>query len=190
MPKSASKPKSFSRLGAAEKRIAIANDILKQIKAHKYDIQKGTWLEVDPAGNESPGAGENNSKIIQAALLGGRKTIVIDTPAANCTCCAVGAACASAIRLFNQDTIPGSIEKGFEMDGYDEGMKILEKYFPKAQVDLLEAAFEQRTDSHHRNAKDESLGKAVFFGNYEDNDTERLVAICKNIIKNKGTFKP
>lgn len=190
MKSSVSKPKAFSRLGAAEKRIAIANDILKQIKAEKYNIQQGTWLEVDSLDASEPAIRENKAKILQSALLGRKQTIVLVAPPANCTCCAVGAACASAIRLFNQDTIPGSIEDGFEMRGYDEGLEILKKYFPLDQVDLLEAAFEQRTDSHHRNASEVRLEDAVEFGGGLDDDTERLVAICKNIIENKGTFKP
>lgn len=60
---------------------------------------------------------------------------------------------------------------------------------PKA-FSRLEAAFEQRSDSHHKNASEVRLEDAVEFGGGFDDDTERLVAICNNIIKNKGTFKP
>lgn len=187
MKKSVSKLIAFSRLKAAERRIAIAKDILKQIKAQNYNIRQGMWLEIDPT--QSPGV-EENSNILQAALLGGKKTIVTTARPANCTCCAVGAACASAIRLFNRDSLEGNVSDGFEMKDYQQGMSILSKYFTESQVDLLEAAFEQRTDSHHQTADGYSLAKASEFGWEIDDDTERLVAICKNIIKNKGTFKP
>lgn len=182
------KKQAFSRLTAAQKRVAIAKDILKQIAADLYYIEQGTWLNID--GVDTPEDTSTQSQIVQAALLGGKRTVVIESKPASCTCCAVGAACASAIRLFNQDSLSGNLEDGFELPGYDEGSAILSKYFPLAQVDLMEAAFEQRTDSHHADASDAALQRAVEFGDEYDNDTERLKAICKNIIKNQGDFKP
>jgi len=130
------------------------------------------------------------AQLVQGALLGGKRTVVIEAPPATCTCCAVGAACASAIRLFNQDSLNGNLESGFELDGYNDGVKILKKYFLEAQVDLMEAAFERRTDSHHATAGQDDLLRAIEFGEKHDSDTRRLQAICKNIIKNGGNFKP
>lgn len=188
--KAKTKSKPFSRLSAAAKRIAIAKDILKQIKAERYTIESGTWLNIDPIKLGEQSNTETQAVLMQRALLGGKQTVTMDAPPATCTCCAVGAACASAIRLFNQDSISGSPQEGYELNGYDEGMSILRKYFPEEQVDLMEAAFEMRTDSDHEDASESSLDKAVCFGKNFGNDEKRLEAICKNIIKNKGTFKP
>jgi len=191
MAKAILKPKPFSKLSAAEKRIAIAEDIIKQINADRYSVRQGMWLAVDPVKPASQeDAAKLNAKIIQNVLLGGRQTIVVETPPATCTCCAVGAACASAIRLFNQDSLTGSPGFGYELEDYKQVKSILQKYFPKAQIDLMEAAFEIRTDSHHRDAGEKSLDRAIEFGDGFIEDEDRLKAICNNIIKNKGTFRP
>ncbi len=186
------KTKTFSRLRAAAKRVAIAKDILKQIAAEQYNIQTGTWLEIDPVEEVSSKQldAETSARILQSVLLGRKQTVVVNTKPASCTCCAVGAACASAIRLFNQDTLKGSMDGGYDLGSYDDGVKILRKYFPVEQVDLMEAAFEIRTDSHHESASEASLEEAVHFGDRYDEAEARLQAICQNIIKNKGTFKP
>ena len=190
-PKAKVKQPAFSRLSAAGKRIAICEDILKQIAAQRYQIEQGTWLSIHAVEPINPEAKESSeAKMLQNVLLGGKHTMVMEAAPANCTCCAVGAACASAIRLFNQDVIPGSMEDGYELQDYDAGMDILRKYFPQAQVDLIEAAFEQRVDGHHETATEDSLEAAVSFGENHEEDDERLIAICKNITKNRGTFKP
>lgn len=188
--KAKTQSKPFSRLSAAAKRIAIAEDILKQIKAEQYTIRQGTWLDVDPIVPPPEVSQENKAKEVQHALLGGKRTIELETQPATCTCCAVGAACASAIRLFNKHELAGSIEDGFEIYNYEGGVEILKKYFPVAQIDLMEAAFEQRTDGHHDSAGDDALDRAVLFGKKYARSNKRLQAICRNIIKNGGTFKP
>jgi len=177
-------------LSAAAKRIAIAEDILKQIKAKQYNIESGTWLNINPVDMEENLKNTTKAEMLQNVLLGGKHAVIMEAPPAKCTCCAVGAACASAIRLFNQDSLRGSPKYGYEIARYSEGIKILNKYFPLAQVDLMEAAFEMRTDTHHKHANQADIDDAVKFGEEYNYDTDRLVAICKNIIKNKGNFKP
>jgi hypothetical protein len=187
----------FSRLSAAQKRIAIAKDVLKQIKAEQYNIQKGQWLsfsvpeELDFKNMDAGGIvklfkASGPQSPTQTMLTGGRLSVVVEAQPAMCTCCAVGAACASAIRLFNGHELEGQ-----ELGGLEEGKEILGKYFPKAQVDLMEAAFERRVDdSMHEDATDKDLAAAEVFGRKYNYDEARAEAIFNNIVMNGGTFKP
>lgn len=189
MAKTALKPKSFFRLSAAEKRIAIAEDILNQIKIGQYDIQQGTWLNVEfPDLNqlvEENKLKQTEGSMTQNMLLGGKR-LVINIPAANCTCCAVGAACASAIRLYNNYEL-----KSGELSGFNEGHKVLGKYFTRKQIELFEAAFEKRSDdSIHKDCTEKELQRAVGFGKNYDTDKNRAEAIFKNVVNNKGVFVP
>lgn len=176
------KPKPFSRLTAAGKRVAIAKDVLKQIKVEQYKIKTGTWLEIEDISNEDIEAMLGESKT--QSLLTGKP---LQLPAANCTCCAVGAACASAIRIFNNHELPTG-----EINDLDEGREILHKYFPKSQIDQIEAAFEKRSDEGdlHQYADEVQLSKAVAFGVRFHDPTERAKEIFTNIVKNNGTFIP
>lgn len=189
MSKSAIHEKPFSRLSAAAKRVAIAEDILKQIKLNQYQIEQGTWLNIDqPDEPDLEGLlRKAEGSPTQNRLLGSKQTVVVEVPAATCTCCAVGAACASAIRLFNNY----ELQRENDLDGIEEGHKVLGRYFTKEQVELFEAAFEQRSDeSMHEDCKEKLLSRALEFGCRYDDDTKRAEAIFRNIVKNNGVFVP
>lgn len=152
--------------------MAIAKDILAQIKKDLYNIESGTWVQVSGCEHISYG---------QKELLGEFD----ESPV--CTVCGIGAACVSAIRLFNRDVIYYG-----EIVNYDDALEIIGRYFTLKQADLIEAAFEQRTDTDdmHVSANQEELEAAMAFGSQISNHTDLAIAIFKNIIKNKGTFRP
>lgn len=180
------KRKPFSRLSAAAKRVAIAQDVLKQIRAKHYDIECGTWLDIQEFDDdEARTIRDAGASFTQALLKGGKIADVGFVDRRDCTCCAVGAACASVIRIFNH----AEVEMGYISDVH-EAFRILERYFSRRQIDMIEGAFEQRTGSERTEAGFEEYTRATTFGNrYVDAD-KRAKAIFSNIVKNNGTFKP
>jgi hypothetical protein len=162
------KTKSFTKLSAAQKRVAIAKDVLKQIKAQKMLIESNAYWNVEADNLEF-------DTQVDKAILCKRDT--------KCTCCAAGAAVLSGIRLFNKVTIAA------ENGGYSERVK--SEYFSQAQMGLIEAAFEESSGAHlSGNRNSQKYKKACRFNDGIDNDETRAIRIFKNIIKNNGEFKP
>jgi hypothetical protein len=100
-----------------------------------------------------------------------------------CRVCAKGALFLSTVRRYNKASVK---------DVMCDNMETAEKMFGKHQFNLIEAAFEQ-WDFTIPDTHEEEHGRPVpyevqAFGNKYEDDTDRLVAILKNIIKNKGNF--
>lgn len=79
-----------------------------------------------------------------------------------------------------------------EICDYQEAKHIIGRYFTLEQADMIEAAFEGRKDygELHSDASREDMDTAAAFANQRMTHADLAVAIFKNIIKNKGTFKP
>jgi len=111
-----------------------------------------------------------------------------DAPA--CEVCVRGSLLVSLIRKDNNFTGEDldNMSCGYFDSWSVEDKRLLELFSPE-QLSLIEYAFENFSADRYINEKD--LDKVEdFFVLYEHNNTERLIAILKNIIKNKGTFKP
>lgn len=162
------KDKPFSRLSQAGKRIAIAKDVIAQIKSKLFNIETGKWARVDII--------DDNDMVDKQSLLAGglpRKF--------QCNCCAVGAAFLSSIRLFNV----ASFDADSEVQQFD-AFNQLATYFDRDQLKMIEEAFELGGGACSTNSRDET----VKFGDRYDDETKRALAIFTNIVKNRGTFKP
>lgn len=111
----------------------------------------------------------------------------------NCECCAKGALFLGYIGRVNEMTV-GEIED--ESSHNSAEMQKLLKIFDDYQLSLIETAFEGHQviarDSKREwiEIEEEVFERAVnFYENYRF-PKDRLIAICKNLIKNKGTFIP
>lgn len=171
----------FKSLTKQGQRIAIARDVLFQIKVKKYGVTAGTYVyfndEID--GYSEADVQKNFDKF-------------------TCNCCALGA-CILSLTKFN-DKFTFSDISSERIDIWNE----LAKFFPKTQLVLIEYAFEgwssydsngvavMRLDVDATTQKMyNALGKCKsFYEKYADFSEDRFVAIMKNIIKNNGTFKP
>ncbi len=176
---------AFSRLSAAQKRVAICKDAISQIEAEKFFISRGRWCEFDEVEEATV-----EIKFDQATLLSGKAVHTVNVP--GCSVCALGAVMCSSVRLGNVATLG---EKSDQSDVWDQ----LKKYFSGIQMSMIEACFERRINEgdspcrfdgaqltkRQENAIERFADK---FG--EDDDEARAVAIFKNIIENNGTFKP
>jgi hypothetical protein len=154
--------KAFHRMSKKNQRLAIAKDVLAQLRLKKYRATPGAYFssqEVDDAIDEI--------EILQEVLL--EKSPV-------CNVCALGSAAVSLCRL------------GDEADIHDVSSPhaLLHEIFGD-QIQLMELAFEGEDINDDW---DELPKEAIrFYERYPD-DTKRLAAIFRNIIRNEGTFKP
>lgn len=182
----------FASLSPSKKRVMIALDVVAQLKAQKYTAHVGHWviLNFDKNNEES-----SLQKILHSKCLN------------NCNVCGIGSLFVSQIRFENKFKIPDRWMWGSQATIGDEDIcPKLEKYFSKAQLDLIEVAFEGRSltylndppngGSFHRVYgqavsrlnSDQSYESAMnFFTGLAD---ERMIKIMTNIAQNNGFFRP
>lgn len=165
----------------AELRVEVAKDVLKHLKTlrvlagNTYVWSRNSYVDFDKPS----------------------QAIARDLQKNGCEVCALGACFLSLVALKNE----------FDFDGKTiftrhEITNRLRSVFSDAQMDLIEEAFEWDVEATTCGAKEKRLN--AFACKYRNNNTysdtlrsrdvvcsdRRLRAIMKNIIKNKGTFKP
>lgn len=182
------KLKSFSRLSKEGKRVAIAKDVLVQLKAKKIIAKEGSYVSIPLKENEV-------GKQLQDLL-----------PKKKCNCCALGSCFVSLVSIENDFAIKShNLGQGGERNGHigkDDFRSRLKKYFTQFQLDLIETAFEGTTGYIDGPDNSEQFEKAREFyyqfggegwdsQDRSDEESEQcLIGIMENIITNKGTFKP
>jgi hypothetical protein len=179
----------FNSLTKPQKRVAIAEDVIKQIKAKKYLPTNLTYIEVlNGAENDKYQVQQHFNKV-------------------KCECCALGSLFLSEVKFNNSCTF-----EDLRDDYFDEApIERLKQYFSLGQLVLIEYAFEDfgeealtefkkdyivengvgytKTLSKLKISLDD-IKKAKMFCEYLEHPKDRLTKILTNIIKNKGTFKP
>ena len=169
------KPNNPARVSKAEQRVVIAKDALNQLKLEKYIAQTGRYTSPNLSRELEEKANGDERQQAKPFLL---KTTV------SCEVCAKGALFLSAIRKYNNATVNAVM---------CDNMRVAENIFGKKQFDMIEACFEQWDITV--TGGDGTVGDPVpdnvqNFGLAYVKNNHRLQAILKNIIKNKGTFKP
>ena len=175
--------KKFNALPVAKKRVAIAKDVLLLLQSKNISPEQGTYFSFDVEDIEN--TNDNNAQLL--LLQDGAK----------CECCAMGMIFLSRVRLGNKCTVK-------EIDNHNDSWSnrpdelIIKKnkgIFSESQLRLIEMAFEGNDAAEYfeKKVSVEELEimeeKAEeFIGKYS-NTSERIEAIMKNIIENKGTFK-
>lgn len=175
----------FDQLTPAQKRVVIAEDVVKHIRARDaYKIQPYCVLSFDERYDDSL---DDTTKISV-------ENIASVAPA--CCVCAKGAMMLSRIMCF------GGFTYQYRIDDDEQAIESLEGIFDPFQLDLIEAAFEKYIFSWHvdRHAYEDSgelsdeakqvFDRAVHFGERYAGDSDRLLAIMQNIISNQGIFLP
>lgn len=168
----------FQAASAVERRVMIAQDVLDQVLAKKFVPETGVWAHVVA----ERGLADSEQVCDVIAALG-----------TECTCCALGAMMLSEIGINDQLEIgeTANYDSSFRIQLHSSGNR-LEEYFDDDQLKLIEIAFELGAGEWDEfEVEDEFQGeKAIDFGYRHDSNTDRLVAIMNNIIKNNGTFIP
>ena len=178
--------KWFNSLSKAEKRVEIAKDVIIAVKANLFRIGTGYFSTAlrDTVTSRSYVGGED----LQSYLASSRSNNII------CRGCAVAGLFYSRIILGNEIQLNYREEKFYSIIHTSRGTihNSLDNIFTTLQLDLVETAFERNVyASELMTVKNEFLfERAISFGENYLKLRERLIAICENIIKNKGTFKP
>lgn len=161
--------KAFNKLTAPQKRVAIAKDVLAQIKAKNIKPMSGTYVF-----SEKLTAKLNDFKFKDTQFCELLPTV------GTCQVCAKGALFLSTILKSDDLKVDDLTESCYSpnrhyVDDTDIGKYLANdlEVFSQFQLDLIENYFEcnDGTDTFH-----------------ERNDKERLVDIMENIVANKGTF--
>ena len=185
------------RMTKGEKRVEIAKDVLKQIKANKYKPTSGIWVS-DADGNEV------NDLIYRArdkdwdAPVDLKKDVVCQLNG-KCDVCALGSLFVSAIDKFNHTKLNPNCSVDFT-EHQDSDYNPLLKWFSAKQLLLIENTFENRYGAWmEKTMYVLSKNKVIYWDDvvipaihayckkYPD-ETSRLKAIMNNIVRNKGTF--
>lgn len=182
--------KPAKKLTPAQMRIAIAKDVLAQLKLKKLRPEVGWWADDSHLGGLEDWAWEKLDET--NTTKEGVCTINTQDYSKNvksCRVCALGAIFMGISNLY------GINITGADPDMYnvfeDLSKSPLKEYFSKDQLQLMECAFEGGGGAHDIYTIDKKVrGFALAFHYAFDSDKDRLKAIMENIIKNKGTFKP
>lgn len=166
----------FKKLSDAQKRVAVAKDVLRDLETQRIVASHGTYMDiVDKNGDEIPDdieipeKGQFNDFLEQQFAEGGQ-----------CQVCAIGSVFTSKVIHYNDYKARGYLPSRSEMVDHLS-------FFPSDMLDRMEDAFEADKYGMFRSNGDED---AHAFGNRHKRGEARLVAIMKNIIDNKGEFVP
>jgi len=160
---------NFDQLTKAEQRVAVAKDVLLQLKKKNYIAKKGAYVEVKK-GRRSLPVKDNIDKTV-------------------CKVCALGS-CLLSIAKFKNTITFNDAERGLSSwDSTDPSKRLLTSIFTRKQINLMENAFEGVVYFMHEPFTGTDKKADRFYDQY-DKDNQRLIAIMENIIKNLGTFKP
>jgi hypothetical protein len=185
----AKKNKAFRRMTAAQKRVAIARDVIAAVQSQKILALSGTYVKH---------SGIDFNCVHEETSL---QDLLKQNEGRCCEACAVGSILICAAKRFNKVSVGDVVDFGYA-DRSEAGIglgdrkcfvKFLEKYFSKEQLVLIEAAFERKLTGlslvYSEFTKSEEFQRSV--QKYQDKSlSEALVAIMRNIIRNKGTFVP
>lgn len=201
---------SFSKLSKPQKRVAIAKDVLMQIKRGKYIAGTGSYItnvKVEGVrGNAEGYFGKIKSQPIKENFA----------KIQECTVCAMGA-CLMSITKFENKLDFGEVGSGVSAINNEKVKELFSSLFEPLQLLLIERAFEgdsggtlvaeqlfnlDECDSDIRKQvikcekfyqrfteNEDKLSDYELTEQREKNDELRLTAIMENIIRNKGTFK-
>lgn len=169
----------FNKLSKSAQRVAIARDVLLQLRKKRFHSKLGSYVKI-------PNLWEIDDTDRQANEC-------ISDGSATCLVCAKGALFMSHVMKTNHISLNEVNDIG------EFRIKKRLKMFSKRQLDMIECAFEKRVvEDDDRVLKDYDniheqitplAHSAIKFGR-KYNQLNRLSAIMKNIIKNNGTFKP
>jgi hypothetical protein len=182
----------FEALSHAEKRVAIARDVLAQIATKRLVPANRIWL-----------AGKDNSNLFSKKDLEKNPEFqkILSTKK-ECTGCALGGLFMCAVEVadklklselrkvkdYQEEMLdPTNDDKRYtRMDGFiqgDDAFKYLRRFFSQEQLDAIESAFERGVGAS-------TDMEAAGFAPDEYKPAERMKLIMQNIILHKGKFVP
>lgn len=167
-------PKRFDKMTPKEKRVAIARDVLAQLKSGKFVANSGDYCNISYEDRRA-----------------GRLEI---GEANHCEVCGIGSLVVSKFIKSGQLQVAATRDGEIGNIGFASQIhKELGGIFSAAQLRQIEATFEAETAGGcGAGFFSEEMGKKgnAFFGNKKFSDHERLRLIMENVIVNDGKFIP
>lgn len=159
----------FAALSPAEKRVAVAKDVIAQLDAKKIIAQAGTYVSITPAANEIVSIEPDDE--LQAVFAG-----------RVCDACALGSLFICAVAKLD-DCTADSVQFGqhYGADFYmrDDPYEYLGQFFDEDQLHDIERVFE----GYGGWTDDDTESHLI-----SDDENERLRVIMRNIIDSNGDF--
>lgn len=178
---------AFEKMSPAQKRVAIAEDVIASLRAKKYTADSGTYCDIYIKEDIESAPVKRGAKVeLQEILLSDK----IEA----CNVCAIGSMFASRVAVGDSFKVNAANCKSggyLDLNNSSQLIKTLDGIFTTEELRYIEYAFEGQDIKHKFNKKPEEFHAKVdkFYYKYEDDDNKRLTVIMKNIIKNEGTFK-
>ena len=187
----------FASLTKPEKRVAIARDVLAQLKSGRLQPEHGAWLFSKVLAHDEFGPAAvtmfSTTLAPNADLQG--EILAMET----CTGCALGGLFMCTLERSNNLTPKQLVDENLHSENI---VPYLEKYFSRAQLQLIEASFENgnsaiespRDKKIRQQAREWDIAVTGCLESLADESTEsartRMRLIMENIVVNNGTFKP
>jgi hypothetical protein len=160
---------AFNKLSKSEKRVQIAKDVLDRIEIKQLTLKQGKILNLI----------DFRSYEYDVSLKE-----VLNTQKVECTVCAKGGLFMGYVGRTNDFQV-GSMDGDPSMTTSE--MFKLRELFTQKQLNTIEYVFEG-SPYEGRFTTREATRAVAMCRKYNDS-TERMQAICENIIRNKGAFK-
>lgn len=163
----------FAALTPAQKRVAIAKDVLERIKLRLIIPYSGQFIK------NKDNVVENNESECTPQEFFNQKS---------CEACAKGSIFDSWVGNFNKVSWESVQDIDQCIHNGSDYPKELLKVFGSTMLDNIEAAFEEAVYSWHQNKKQAEKFKYFFDQETDLDSEEKLTQIMGNIIKNNGKF--
>jgi len=181
------------KLTKAQMRVAVAKDVIAQLKSKKLIAKAGTYCDLHTAIMP-----EDRDRQVNEVLK--NKT---------CSVCALGGIFVAQVNRFNDLKVCDVPNLRYRFDNgsygentlYDDQIRgYIRKVFTPIQMSLIETAFEGRvilddaldgSESYYEGSSKFQQAEGMYFdGGRNISDKERMILIMQNIIDNEGTFIP
>jgi hypothetical protein len=174
---------AFDKLPPARKRVAIARDVIEQLDAKKYIAEEGSYVVPHNFGKKHLAG---NRYFPESAKNKSLKEYFCDSKKKACQVCAKGSLFLSYVSKVNDF----KVGQNMWLDDRDtDAYKKLSEVFSSPQLELIEGVFENY--QNRTNIDLNQFYRQNDLNYFEDDYADKcLRVICKNIIKNRGTFKP
>lgn len=170
---------AFRKLPRALQRVAIAEDVIAQLRLKKFVAYSSYFSWGDRVKDESYVSGVRQAEEADLDLSACISQV-------QCSVCGIGSLFAGAV--LNAD----KLKFNDFFHGRGEEVKYLNHWFSTNQLDLVECFYE-RWDEYDRSYHNIKIEDSVIEGSQifsEGNNTKRLKMIMQNIVSNGGKFDP
>jgi hypothetical protein len=185
----AERNKLFKQASPADKRVLIAKDVINLIESKKIIPTSGEWV--------SPDYSNYNDHDYDAMQKHSFQKTFLEGSVKKCECCALGSMMVSCTLFKNKVKMAqlddGAMDYPTIQNHRSQDFMGFRNIFSHDQCMLIEIAFEQGKGyffTPETEDPNDINSRAIKFGKKYRSNKSRLLAIMKNVVKNKGTFKP